>query len=166
MADFNVERLTEKLSQLGEILDGIRAQNALNMGETNKTLSSVTDKLMKLDDLSTDECSLLITELIGELKKNLDDKYSLLNIKFTEIESQFKNLIRLNESNIEQNQIKDLFDIISTNLNVFSKQIIADAGTYILTGQDLLPCGTRNRHKAKRYCEADACSDWLLLDLD
>lgn len=125
MADFNVERLTEKLSQLGEILDGIRAQNALNMGETNKTLGSVTEKLMKLDDLSTDECSSLITELIGELKKNLDDKYSLLNIKFTEIESQFKNLVRLNESNIEQNQIKDLFDIISTNLNVFSKQVMS-----------------------------------------
>ncbi|MBR1908211.1 hypothetical protein IJ818_04675 [bacterium] len=125
MADFNVERLTEKLSQIGDILDGIKTQNALNIGDTNRTLSSVTEKLAKLDDLSTDECSTLITSLIGELKKNLDDKYSLLNIKFTEIESQFKNLVRLNENNIEQNQIKDLFDIISTNLNVFSKQVMS-----------------------------------------
>jgi len=125
MADLNVERLTEKLSQIGDILDGIKTQNALNIGDTNRTLSSVTEKLAKLDDLSTDECSSLITSLVGELKKNLDDKYSLLNIKFTEIESQFKNLIRLNENNIEQNQIKDLFDIISTNLNVFSKQVMS-----------------------------------------
>ena len=125
MADINVERLTEKLSQLGDILDGIRTQNALNIDGTNRTLSSVTEKLAKLDDLSTDECSSLITSLIGELKKNLDDKYSLLNIKFTEIESQFKDLIKLNESNIEQNQIKELFDIISTNMNIFSKQVMS-----------------------------------------
>ncbi len=125
MADFNVERLTEKLSQIGDILDGIKTQNALNIGDTNRTLSSVTEKLAKLDDLSTDECSSVITSLIGELKKNLDDKYSLLNIKFTEIDSQFRNLVRLNENNLEQNQIKDLFDIISTNLNVFSKQVMS-----------------------------------------
>ena len=125
MADINVERLTEKLAQLGDILDGIRTQNALNIEGTNRTLGSVTEKLAKLDSLSTDECSTLITSLIGELKKNLDDKYSLLNIKFTEIEAQFKDLIKLNESNIEQNQIKELFDIISTNLNVFSKQIMS-----------------------------------------
>ena len=125
MADINVERLTEKLSQLGDILDGIRTQNALNIDGTNRTLNSVTEKLAKLDDLSTDECSTLITSLIGELKKNLDDKYSLLNIKFTEIEAQFKDLIKLNESNIEQNQIKELFDIISTNMNIFSKQVMS-----------------------------------------
>lgn len=125
MADINVERLTEKLSQLGDILDGIRTQNALNIDGTNRTLASVTEKLTKLDNLSTDECSSLMTSLIGELKKNLDDKYSLLNIKFTEIDTQFKDLIKLNESNIEQNQIKELFDIISTNMNIFSKQVMS-----------------------------------------
>lgn len=125
MADINVDRLTEKLAQLGDILDGIRTQNALNIDGTNRTLSSVTEKLAKLDDLSTDECSSLMTSLIGELKKNLDDKYSLLNIKFAEIDSQFKDLIRLNADNLEQNQIKELFDIISTNLNIFSKQVMS-----------------------------------------
>ena len=125
MTDFNVERLTEKLSQIGDVLDGIKTQNALNMGDTNRTLSSVSEKLLKLDELSTDECSSVITSLIGELKKNLDDKYSLLNIKFTEIDTQFRNLVRLNENNLEQNQIKDLFDIISTNLNIFSKQVMS-----------------------------------------
>ena len=95
----------------------------LNIDGTNRTLSSVTEKLAKLDDLSTDECSSLMTSLIGELKKNLDDKYSLLNIKFAEIDSQFKDLIRLNADNLEQNQIKELFDIISTNLNILATML-------------------------------------------
>lgn len=125
MADINVEKLAEKFSQISDILNGIKTQNALSIEGTTRSLSGISDKLAKIELLSEKDSSDLLKSLLEEIRKNLDDKYSLLSIKFSEVETSFRNLVRTAEDNLTQKEIKDLFDIVSTNISVFSKQVMS-----------------------------------------
>lgn len=119
---FNIEEINKKFSELSDVLDSIKTQNALNIGDTSRALNNLS---VKLDEVTSSLDDDEMLELIADLKHSITDKYSYVTVKFTELESALKSVVENNSDLVTMPQIKDLFDILSTNLTVFSKQVMA-----------------------------------------
>lgn len=121
---FNLEEISKKFNALAEGIDAIKTQNALNIGDTSRVLSNLGVKLDELaNSLEPSEDN--TKDLLDEIKHTLEDRYSFINVKFTELESSFKNVLKNNEELVTTPKMKELFDVLSTNLTVFSKQVMA-----------------------------------------
>lgn len=119
---FNVDEMNKKFSELSDTLDSIKTQNALNIGDTSRVLNNLA---VKLDTISSSLDDEEMLELIADLKHSISDKYSYVTVKFTELETALKEVVRNNDDLVTVPQIKELFDVLSTNLTVFSKQVMA-----------------------------------------
>src|SRR5574344_1693275 len=119
---FNIEEINKSFNELADTLDAIKTQNALNIGDTSRVLNNIG---LKLDNISSISDSSEIRELIVNMKQSLEDRASFINVKFTELESAFKNVSNNNSELITTSQMKELFDVLSTNLTVFSKQVMS-----------------------------------------
>ncbi len=119
---FNIDELKGNFSEISDALDAIKTQNALNIGDTSRILNNIG---AKLDSLSASDNNKELLEILSDLRNNFADKYSYINVKFTELETAFKEVVRNNEELITVPQMKELFDVLSTNLTVFSKQVMA-----------------------------------------
>lgn len=123
MADKNnLGDMQDNFEHITELLDSVRAQNVMNANDFNKTLSNIN---LKLDNISNEDNSELIKIFLAELKKSLEDRHNYVSGKFTEIEDQFKSLTEKTEASLKPAEVKELFDIIATNLNVFSKEVVS-----------------------------------------
>lgn len=123
MADgFNIDEINKKFSELSDTLDSIKTQNALNIGDTSRALNNL---VVKLDTISSSLDDEEMLELIADLKHSISDKYSYVTVKFTELETALKEVVKNNNDLVTVPQIKELFDVLSTNLTVFSKQVMA-----------------------------------------
>ncbi len=123
MADgFNIDEINKKFSELSDTLDSIKTQNALNIGDTSRALNNL---VVKLDTISSSLDDEEMLELIADLKHSISDKYSYVTVKFTELETAIKEVVKNNNDLVTVPQIKELFDVLSTNLTVFSKQVMA-----------------------------------------
>lgn len=120
--ELNLEKVNSKLSELSEVLDDIKTQNALNIGDTSRILNNLGMKLETIEKATTDD---EIQELIADVKHSLTDKYSYITVKFTELEKAVKDVVKNNDELATTPEIKELFDILSTNMSVFSKQVMA-----------------------------------------
>lgn len=121
---FNIEEINKNFNALIEGIDAIKTQNALNIGDTSRVLNNLGVKLDDLvNNLEPNEDS--TKDLLEEIKHTLEDRYSFINVKFTELETSFKNVIKNNEELVTTPKMKELFDVLSTNLTVFSKQVMA-----------------------------------------
>lgn len=121
---FNLEEISKEFKALSEGLDAIKTQNALNIGDTSRVLNNLGVKLDELaNNLEPNEDN--TKDLLEEIKHTLEDRYSFINVKFTELETSFKNVIKNNEELVTTPKMKELFDVLSTNLTVFSKQVMA-----------------------------------------
>lgn len=119
MADTNnFEDIKAGFGYITEILDSMRAQNAMNAGNADKVLVNINKTL---ESLSNEENSDLIKVFLSELKKSLEERHNFVASKFTEIEDSFKVIVEKTENQLKGSEIKEVFDIIATNLNVFSK---------------------------------------------
>ncbi|MBR2524871.1 hypothetical protein IKE67_00230 [bacterium] len=119
---FNIEDINKKFLELSDTLDAIKTQNALNIGDTSRILNNLGAKLDGIaENTNNDE----MLELIGDLKNSISDKYSYVTVKFTELETSFKDLQSHREDIVTIPQMKELFDVLSTNITVFSKQVMA-----------------------------------------
>lgn len=119
---FNIDELKNNFSEISDALDAIKTQNALNIGDTSRILNNIG---AKLDSLSATDNYKDLLEILSDLRNNFSDKYSYINVKFTELETAFKEVMKNNEELITVPQMKELFDVLSTNLTVFSKQVMA-----------------------------------------
>lgn len=117
----DMDMVNERLFQLNELVSSIKTQNALNIGDTSRALNNIG---IKLDSLSSENADAVIKSLLEQLQKTIDDRYSIINLKFTEIDSIFKSLLAKNEEVLTEANVKELFDVISTNISVFSKQVM------------------------------------------
>ena len=123
MADeLNLDKINTKLSELSESLDAIKTQSALNIGDTSRILNNLGMKLENIEKATTDD---EIQELIADVKHSLSDKYSYITVKFTELETAIRDVVKNNDDLATIPQIKELFDILTTNISVFSKQVMA-----------------------------------------
>ena len=119
---FNIEEINQKFAEINDALDSIKTQNALNIGDTSRALNNLG---VKLDSITTTLEDEEMLELIADLKHSISDKYSYVTVKFTELETSLREVVKNNEDIVTLPQVKDLFDVLSTNLTVFSKQVMA-----------------------------------------
>lgn len=123
---FNIEEINKKFAELSDTLDAIKTQNALNIGDTSRMLNNLNSKL---ESVSNDFSSKFDNdEIIGnivDLKNNIADKYSYVTVKFTELETAIKDFKSTSSEIVTLPQMRELFDVLSTNLTVFSKQVLS-----------------------------------------
>ncbi len=123
MADIdNFSEITENFDTIKTLLNSIRAQGILNTSDVDKLLSGINSKLEKLN---TEEDIDLIKIFLSELKQNLDERHSVLVSKFGAIEALFSNLLKNSSEMPKSAELKELFDIVATNLSVFSREVVS-----------------------------------------
>ncbi len=127
MADFdNLSEMNENFDTIKTLLNSIRAQGILNTSDVDKLLSGINSKLEKIN---TEEDIDLIKIFLTELKQNLDERYGVLVAKFGAIESLFSNLLKNSSEMPKSAELKELFDIVATNLSVFSREVVSQKET-------------------------------------
>ena len=123
MADMdNFSEINENFDTIKTLLNSIRAQGILNTSDVDKLLSGINNKLEKIN---TEEDIDLIKIFLSELKQNLDERHGVLISKFGAIESLFTNLLKNSSEMPKSTDIKELFDIVATNLSVFSREVVS-----------------------------------------
>ncbi len=123
MADMdNFSEINQNFDTIKTLLNSIRAQGILNTSDVDKLLSGINTKLEKIN---TEEDIDLIKIFLSELKQNLDERHSILISKFGAIESLFSNLLKNSSEMPKSTDIKELFDIVATNLSVFSREVVS-----------------------------------------
>ena len=127
MADINnYSEIAENFDTIKTLLNSIRAQGILNTSDVDKLLAGINSKLEKLN---TEEDIDLIKIFLSELKQNLDERHSVLLSKFGAIESLFSNLLKNSANSLKSSEVKELFDIVATNLSVFSREVVSQKET-------------------------------------
>ena len=114
---FNIEDINKKFAELSDTLDAIKTQNALNIGDTSRMLNNFGTKLDTVSDYINSEEML---ELIADLKHSITDKYSVVTVKFAELETSLKEIQNSGNEIVTLPQMRELFDVLSTNITVFS----------------------------------------------
>lgn len=94
----NLGDIQDSFNHINESLDSIRAQNAMNSGDLEKVLS--------------------------EIKKNLDEKQDYVSDRFAEIEKAFHDISEKAGGSLTAAEVREVFDIIATNMNTFSKEVV------------------------------------------
>ena len=123
MADINnTESIKENFEKITDLINSMRAQGVLSASGTDKILSTINTKL---DTILNDENQELIKTFLAELKRNLEEKYGFLAARFNEMENIYNNLSKDKDGALKSDEIKEFFDIIATNLNVFSKEVVS-----------------------------------------
>ena len=118
----NFTEITENFNTIKTLLNSIRAQGILNTSDVDKLLSGINSKLEKIN---TEEDIDLIKIFLSELKQNLDERHNVLISKFGAIESLFSNLLKNSSDALKSSEAKELFDIVATNLSVFSREVVS-----------------------------------------
>ncbi len=127
MADMdNFSEINENFDTIKTLLNSIRAQGILNTSDVDKLLTGINAKLEKIN---TEEDIDLIKIFLSELKQNLEERHSMLISKFGAIESLFSNLLKNSTELPKSSEIKELFDIVATNLSVFSREVVSQKDT-------------------------------------
>ena len=122
MADTNnFSDINENFDTIKTLLNSIRAQGILNTSDMDKLLEGINSKLEKIN---TEEDIDLIKAYLTELKQNLDERHNVLISKFGAIESLFSNLLKNSSEAVKTSELKETFDIIATNLSVFSREVV------------------------------------------
>ena len=121
MAD-NFSEMNNNFDTIKTMLNSIRAQGILNTSDMDKLLEGINSKLAKIN---TEEDIERIKVFLAELKKNLDERHEVLISKFGAIESLFSNLMKNSNDTVKSPELKELFDIIATNLSVFSREVVS-----------------------------------------
>ena len=122
----NFSEITENFDTIKTLLNSIRAQGILNTSDVDKLLAGINSKLEKIN---TEEDIDLIKIFLSELKQNLDERHNVLISKFGAIESLFSNLLKNSADTLKSNEVKELFDIVATNLSVFSREVVSQKET-------------------------------------
>ena len=123
MADIdNLNEMNENFDTIKTLLNSIRAQGILNTSDVDKLLSGINAKLEKIN---TEEDIDLIKIFLTELKQSLEERHSVLLSKFGAIESLFSNLLKNSNQLPKASEFKEWYDIVATNLSVFSREVVA-----------------------------------------
>jgi hypothetical protein len=118
----NFEDIKESFRYVGDALSEMRVQAAVNSDNTDKVLISINSKI---DALKEDEDTELIKISLTEMKNGLEEKHRTIASKFADIESTYKHLLMKAESQLSSDDVKRVFDSITSNLGIFSKDFSA-----------------------------------------
>lgn len=106
------------VDEIAEILNAMRVENEHNVNGFEKALTGINNKLEMLAD--DNEATDLIKVYISELRKSVEDKHNTAVARFNNLENSFKNIISSQNNLAKTSEIKDLFQVLSTNVSAFS----------------------------------------------
>ena len=138
MADINnFSDLNEQFDTVKTMLNSIRAQGILNTSDVDKLLEGINAKLQRIDSVEDID---KIKSALSELQMNLEERHSVLLSKFGAIEALFSNLLKNSTDVVKTGELKELFDIVATNLSVFSREVVSNKETlsYIILRLDAM----------------------------
>ncbi len=122
----NLSDIKENFDTIKSLLNSIRAQDVLSAGDMSKLLNTINSKLDRIDQEDNLE---LMNSALTTMKQSLDERHSVLVSKFSTIESLFSNILKNSVDSLKSSEIKELFDIIATNLSVFSREVVSQKDT-------------------------------------
>ncbi len=122
----NLPEINDNFDTIKTMLNSIRAQGILNTSDVDKLLEGINSKLEKIN---TEEDINIIKNFLTNLKQNLDERHNTLISKFGAIESLFSNLLKNSSETLKSSELKELFDIVATNLSVFSREVVSQKET-------------------------------------
>ncbi|MCM1339482.1 MAG: hypothetical protein NC191_07430 [Muribaculaceae bacterium] len=107
----------QELELIVDMLKEIERANNTNSQSFDNLLNGINNKI---DVMGRSNASAeLLKVCLSELAKNIDDKYTTTISRFTEIEKALKAVFNAQDEHVKTVEIKELFDIFSTNLNNF-----------------------------------------------
>lgn len=109
--------MAQELELIVEMLREIKRANSTNSESFDRLLASIGNKLEVIDKNSASAD--LIKAYLGEIAKSVDDKYTTTLNKFSDIEKALNAMFQEQEEHVKNKNIKELFDIFSTNMNNF-----------------------------------------------
>ena len=108
-------------TEIDEILNTIKSENALNSEMYNNTLAEINTKL---DDIANDG---ITTELIKgnlkDLEASLESRHRFISEKFSELREAFENLNNNQELFTKNADFKIMFNILNEHIDNFAQEI-------------------------------------------
>lgn len=121
MADFeNLGDIQESYEHISAVLEAIRAQNAMKSSDLDKMLAQIN---VKLEELAGEDKDELVRVFFTEMQNTLEERHKFVTGKFKKVEQSFEELSQKASEALKGSEIRELFDIIATNLSVFSKEV-------------------------------------------
>ncbi len=109
--------MAQELELIVELLREMKNANYTNSQSFDNLLAGISNKI---DVMGRNSASAeLLKAYLGELAKNIDDKYSTTQSRFTEIEKALSAMFKVQDEHVKNKEIKELFEIFTTNLNNF-----------------------------------------------
>ncbi len=109
--------MAQELELIVDLLKEMKRVNNTNMEGFDRLLANISSKLDSLDgSVASTE---LLKAYLGELTKNVEDKYSTTITKFTDIEQALRSIFLDQQEHVHNKDMKELFDIFSKNMNGF-----------------------------------------------
>ncbi len=109
--------MAQELELIVELLREMKRANSSNSQSFDNLLAEISSKIDTMGRYSAS--AELLKACLGELAKNLDDKYSTTQARFTEIEKALSAMFKVQDEHVKNKEIKELFEIFSANLNNF-----------------------------------------------
>ncbi len=109
--------MAQDLDLIVELLREMRRTNASSSESFDRLLENINSKLDVMDKNSASVD--FIKAYLNELVQAVDDKYSATLNKFYDIESAMKSIFNQMDEHVKTNDIRELFDIFTKNLNNF-----------------------------------------------
>ena len=109
--------MAQELELIVELLREMKNANYTNSQSFDNLFAGISNKI---DVMGRNSASAeLLKAYLGELAKNIDDKYSTTQSRFTEIEKALSAMFKVQDEHVKNKEIKELFEIFTTNLNNF-----------------------------------------------
>ena len=108
--------MAQDIEKIIRLLNDIQNTNAINVSNFDRILSNISSKI---DANQLDSVSGVLTTYVNELSKSVDSKYSNTLDKFEDIEKAIRAIYENVNSNVKNSDMKELFDILSKNINNF-----------------------------------------------
>ncbi len=126
--------MAQELQLIVDLLKEMRNANNTSTEGFDRLLESISKKLDSIEgNTASNE---LIKAYLGELTKNVEEKYSTTLMKFNDIERALKSIYNEQEEHVKNKNMQELFDIFSKNMNGFYTE--AKQQKAILAGKPVL----------------------------
>ena len=109
--------MAQELELIVDLLKEMKRVNNTRMEGFDRLLSNLNSKLDSLD--GTVASTELLKAYLGELTKNVEEKYTTTITKFTDIEQALRSIFLEQQEHVRNKDMKELFDIFSKNMNGF-----------------------------------------------
>ncbi len=108
--------MSQEFDRIVDLLREMQRSNNANADGIDRLLVDMTNKLELMRSNGSID---VVSAYVNELTRSLEDKYSVTLVKFQDIEHALRTLYNNQTDNIKGEDLKEVFDVISKNINNF-----------------------------------------------